>query len=57
MKYSENYVSFDTAKLLKEKGFDIPCRQFLTQAGKLWFSLGNGDINDGSADWNSTTME
>ena len=24
----EQYVSFETAKLAKEKGFDIPCRRF-----------------------------
>jgi hypothetical protein len=24
---TEDYVSFEIAKLLKEKGFDIPCRQ------------------------------
>lgn len=24
---TESYVSFEIAKLLKEKGFDIPCRQ------------------------------
>lgn len=26
----ESYVSFDTAKLLKEVGFDVPCRDFFT---------------------------
>ncbi len=27
---TEDYVSFETAKLLKEKGFDVPC--------KVWYS-------------------
>ena len=27
MNLTEDYVSFEIAKLLKEKGFDIPCRQ------------------------------
>ena len=25
---TEDYVSFETAKLLKEKGFDEPCQYF-----------------------------
>lgn len=29
----ESYVSFDTAKLLKEVGFDVPCRDFFTIEG------------------------
>ena len=29
----ESYVSFDTAKMLKEAGFDVPCRDFFTIEG------------------------
>lgn len=29
----ESYVSFDTAKRLKEAGFDVPCRDFFTIEG------------------------
>ena len=29
----EQFVSFDTAKLLKEAGFDVPCRDFFTIEG------------------------
>ena len=29
----ESYVSFDTAKLLKKAGFDVPCRDFFTIEG------------------------
>lgn len=32
---TEDYVSFETAKLLKEKGFDIPCREHYYQYGEL----------------------
>ena len=31
---TEDYVSFETAKLLKEKGFDETCRAFW----KNWYS-------------------
>ena len=33
MLISENYVSFETAKLLKEKGFNGPCRAIYSQKG------------------------
>ena len=29
----ESYVSFDTARMLKEAGFDVPCRDFFTIEG------------------------
>ena len=32
---TEDYVSFETAKLLKEKGFDEPCLMCYTYDGKL----------------------
>ena len=31
---TEDYVSFETAKLLKEKGFDEPCHTAYSLAGK-----------------------
>ena len=36
---TEDYVSFEVAKLLKEKGFDIPCEYFYVD-GKLVKSHG-----------------
>ena len=38
----EDYVSFETAKLLKEKGFNEPCR-------KIYFT--NGDLTDADASY------
>ena len=32
----ESYVSFDTAKLLKEAGFDVPCFNQYTDRGTVW---------------------
>ena len=34
----EAYVSFETAKLLKEKGFNEYCRAFRSPSGKLFYS-------------------
>lgn len=31
---TEDYVSFETAKLLKEKGFDIPCNTYFVEVEK-----------------------
>ena len=39
---TEDYVSFETAKLLKEKGFNEPCR-------KIYFT--NGDLTDADASY------
>ena len=33
---AEQYVSFDTAKLLKEAGFDVPCFNQYTERGTIW---------------------
>ena len=35
MNITEDYVSFETAKLLKEKGFDEPCRAYWDDQPKL----------------------
>lgn len=32
----EEFVSFETAKLLKEAGFDIPCFTQYTERGTVW---------------------
>ena len=36
---AESYVSFDTAKLLKETGFDVPCEKWYGESG--FFMSGN----------------
>lgn len=45
----ESYVSFDTAKMLKEAGFDVPCRSY--------YELEDGEIvrkdSIGSSDYNA----
>ena len=32
----ESYVSFDTAKLLKEAGFDVPCTSQYSEGKSIW---------------------
>ena len=32
----ESYVGFDTAKMLKEAGFDVPCFNQYTERGTIW---------------------
>lgn len=32
----ESYVSFDTAKMLKEAGFDVPCTSQYTEGMGVW---------------------
>ena len=44
---TEDYVSFETAKLLKEKGFDIPLNYFYNSNGIKGYST--------SYNWNQTT--
>ena len=39
---TEDYVSFETAKLLKEKGFDEPCESAYTKEGQYLLSCYNG---------------
>lgn len=41
----EAYVSFETAKLLKEKGFDEPCRYYYSSDGKIYRVYGLKDRN------------
>lgn len=33
---AEQYVSFDTAKMLKEAGFNVPCFNQYTERGTIW---------------------
>lgn len=44
---TEDYVSFETAKLLKEKGFDIPLNYFYNSDGRKCYAT--------SYNWNQTT--
>ena len=44
----EAYVSFETAKLLKEKGFDEPCEGFYVNSGVLSHTLSNAN----NSKWN-----
>ena len=34
----ESYVSFDTARMLKEAGFDVPVYKHYTKTGAIWTS-------------------
>ena len=45
---TEDYVSFETAKLLKEKGFDEKCRALYT----FWFDEVEGPKEDETENWN-----
>ena len=41
----EQFVSFDTAKLLKEAGFDVPCTSQYTDNGFGWDNLSRANYN------------
>lgn len=41
----EQYVSLDTAKLLKEAGFDVPCTSQYTENEFAWENLRKTDFN------------
>lgn len=43
---AEDYVSFETAKLLKEKGFDWECRDYYSTNGSFY-------SEDFSSNWNN----
>lgn len=52
---TEDYVSFETAKLLKEKGFNVPCNCYGTYNGvNLTYRL---CITDKYTNWNKHTDE
>lgn len=42
---TEDYVSFETAKLLKEKGFNELCRYYYSSKGKMYRTYGLKDRN------------
>ena len=42
----EQFVSFDTAKMLKEAGFDVPTSTHYSNSGKVWQSSAPEDYND-----------
>ena len=42
----ESYVSFDTAKMLKEAGFDVPTSTHYSNSGSVWESPTPVDYND-----------
>ena len=49
MMITENYVSFETAKLLGEKGFDIPCGQAYFKGSLVDYTMYgfcNGELLD-----------
>lgn len=41
----ESYVSFDTAKMLKKAGFDVPCTSQYTDNGFGWDNLSRVNYN------------
>lgn len=41
----ESYVSFETARLLKEAGFDVPCTSQYTENEFAWENLRKTDFN------------
>lgn len=45
----EQFVSFDTAKLLKEAGFDVPCYVQYSDRGVQWDSTSPSNFN--ADDW------
>lgn len=47
---TEDYVSFETAKLLKEKGFDVPTKEFYSEAGKTLSGACSYNWNDDEGD-------
>ena len=53
---TEDYVSFETAKLLKEKGFDCPCKVWYAEytsqfSGEKYNSLESDDYNIFNGDY------
>ncbi len=41
----EQFVSFDTAKMLKEAGFDVPCNSQYMQNGFRWDAGSSNKVN------------
>ena len=49
----DDYVDFETAKLLKEKGFDIPCDNYYDSSGKTPNESVYGGANIETLDYNT----
>lgn len=50
MTISEDYVTFETAKLLKEKGFDIETKYFYNE-GSGWKFQSDSILKTGEGEW------
>lgn len=46
----ESYVSFDTARMLKDASFNVPCRRHYTKSGSTW-ETAVPETNDESRDF------
>lgn len=42
----EQYISFDTARMLKDASFDVPCRRHYTKSGSTWETAVPETIDD-----------
>lgn len=46
----EQYISLDTARMLKDASFDVPCRRHYTKSGSTW-ETAVPETNDESRDF------
>lgn len=53
----EDFISFETAKLLKEKGFDIPTEKFYNKRGTSWFCASAYDWNYAGEEYSRPTLQ
>lgn len=53
---TEQYVSFETAQMLKEEGFDIPCNSQYTDNGFGWNDLDKVNYNEYGALYSRPTQ-
>lgn len=54
---TEDYVSFETAKLLKEKGFDVPTERFYNEDGKQLCGASSYNWNEDEGDYSRPTTQ
>jgi len=52
----ESFVSFDTAKLLKEAGFDVPCSTRYTERSTVWGSYEPENFNGNDDEYSRPTQ-
>lgn len=52
----ESYVSFDTAKLLKEAGFDVPCTSNYMTSKSWWNDLQRANFNASETTYSRPTQ-